>query len=185
VIPSGKTAVAESWSEELWGLRLGECVACIRRRGQYASFHASYEKIGLDISTTKDQGVDKLVAALETFKKEVVLKDNSARYLVRGAYDLSVHAEDRAKIIVVGGGIDNGLPEARKFRVPQIFVVAMDSPDWPPETWGMHLGSAVASLRSGHAVYSDMDMERFASIGLDVSPPKPRTTLQRVVLKES
>jgi hypothetical protein len=68
------------------------------------------------------------------------------------------------------------LPPTMKFRVPYAFVVPMDSPDWPPETWGMKLGSAVSSIRIGHAVYSAMDMERFASIGLDVSPPKPKTT---------
>jgi hypothetical protein len=177
VIPSGKTAVAEGWPEELWGLRLGFIGIDICRKGCFASFHASYEKIGLDMSTAKEQSVDKLVTALETFKKEVVLKDNSAKFLVRVTKGLNVHAEDQAKSKVVGGGInDNSLPPTMKFRVPRRFVVPMDSPNWPPETWCMHLGKAVSSLRSGEVVYSDMDMERFASIGLDVSPPKPRTT---------
>jgi hypothetical protein len=123
------------------------------------------------MSTAK--AVDKLVMALETFKKEVLLKDNSARYFVRGTEGLSVYPEDQAKCKVVGGGSNNSLPPTMKFRVPYAFVVPMDSPDWPPETWGMRLGTAVYSIRSGRAVYSDMYMERFASIGLYVSLPKP------------
>jgi hypothetical protein len=176
VIPGGTTAVAKGWSEELWGLRLGYFTKEIRIRGRFASFYGFYEKIGLDMSTAKVQAVDKLVAALETFKKEVVLKDNSTKHLVRGTDGLSVYTEDQAKIIVGERIDDKALPLTMRFRVPYAFVVPMDSPDWPPKTWGMKLGIAVANLTSGHAVYSDMEMERFASIGLDVSPPKPRTT---------
>jgi hypothetical protein len=173
-IPSGKTAVAEGWPEELWGLRLGDCVHRIRNKGLYASFRASYETIGLIMCSINEHKGIVLATALETFKKEVVLKDNSAKYLVTSA-------EDQAKSKVVGSGNDDALPPTIKFRVPYAFVVPMDSPDWPPETWGMNLGMAVSSMRCGFAVYSAMHMERFASIGLDVSPPKPKTTSQRVV----
>jgi hypothetical protein len=134
-----------------------------KERPFFFSSRASYEKIGLDMSTAKEQGVDKLVTALETFKKEVVLKDNSAKYLV-------LSAKDQAKSIVGEVVSDDVLPPTMKFRVPCAFVVPMDSPDWPPETWGMNLGLGVSRIRSRLAVYSDMDMERFASIGLYLPP---------------
>jgi hypothetical protein len=35
VVPSGTTAVAEGWPEELWGLRLGVLTSSIRRRGRF------------------------------------------------------------------------------------------------------------------------------------------------------
>jgi hypothetical protein len=170
VVPSGKTAVAEGWPEELWGLQLGNCVHHIRSiRHCHASFHASYEKLGLILGSLSEHKGNVFAAALETFKKKVVLKDNSAKYLVRSA-------KDQAKSIVGEVVSDDVLVPTMKFRVPQSFVVPMDSTDWPPETWGMNLGGTVNNLRCGRAVYSDMDMERFASIGLDMSPPKPRTT---------
>jgi hypothetical protein len=172
VVPSGKTAVAEGWPEELWGLRLGACVNGIRNKGQFAYFHASYEKLGLMFGSISEHKGNVLAEALETFKKEVVLKDNSAKYLVRSA-------KDQAKSIVGEVVSDDVLPPTMRFNVPQSFVVPMDSPDWPPETWGMKLGRAVSSLRSGHAVYSDMDMERFASIGLYFPPEGVKTRTKR------
>jgi hypothetical protein len=93
------------------------------------------------MSTAKVQAVGMLVTALETFK-EAVLKDNSAKYVVRGTDGRSVCAEDQ----VVGGGSNNAFPSTIKFRVPYALVVPMHSPDWPPETWGMRLGKTVNLL---------------------------------------
>jgi hypothetical protein len=173
VVPSGTTAVAKGWPESLWGLRLGILTNDIRNKSHYASYCASYEKIGLDMSTEKEQAVAILVLALKTFKKEVVLKGNSAKYLVSSTNGSSIS-------VLGDGGSKNALPPTIKFRVPRRFVVPMDSPDWPPETWGMKLGLTVSSLKSRRAVYSDMDMERFASIGLDVSPTKSASNLLNV-----
>jgi hypothetical protein len=44
VVPSGKTAVAEGWPKELWGLMLGELTSTIRFNGRFVLSRAFYER---------------------------------------------------------------------------------------------------------------------------------------------
>lgn len=57
------------------------------------------------------------------------------------------------------------LEDHNKWTLPQRFVVPMDDPEWPPNTWGMKLGWTASSIRHTQA-YKDHKPE-LESIGFD------------------
>jgi hypothetical protein len=69
---SGSITVISSnvYSLEFGGLRLGECVFRVRKIDQYASFRASFEKIGLILCSLNAHKGNGFTAAMKTFRRK-------------------------------------------------------------------------------------------------------------------